>query len=363
MQRKFNRKIKRVVVKVGTSILSGTALEVDVERQNLLVTDIANLVYSGIEVVLVSSGAVLSGMSQLGVKCRPQGLACIQATASLGQVILMRRYSDLFKNKKLNCGQVLLTWDDFNNRGRYLNAKHTINALLEYKAIPIINENDTVSTEEIKFGDNDRLSALVTCMVAADLLVILSDVDGLYQIEAGKEEFIEEVIAINPEIESLAKGTGKKQISKGGMKTKLEAAKIVTRSGIDCIVANGRIKNILNKIISGECLGTHFLAQAKAIDGKKSWLAFGTQPKGKIVIDDGAKQAVLNKGKSLLFPGITGWEGSFSSGDTVIVFDMYGIELGKGIINYSRSELEKEKGKRLSREVIHRDNLVLTKKQ
>ncbi len=363
MQRKFCKKIKRIVVKVGTSVLAGPDLKVDTSRMKMLVEGISNLTKNGIEVVLVSSGAVVSGMAGLSVKCRPQGLDCLQATASVGQVILMHRYSELFKTQKINCGQILLTRDDFNYRERYLNAKNTILSLLEYKCIPIINENDTVSTEEIKLGDNDILSALVACMIEADLLIILSDVDGLYKIKDAKEHIIEEVESVTAEIENLAKGTLKKQVSKGGMKTKLEAAKIVTNSGIDCIIANGKVKDVLRQIISGREIGTHFLASKKAIESKKHWLAFGRRAKGAIIIDEGAQDAILNKGRSLLSVGIEKIEGTFASGDTANVLNAQGSELGRGIVNYSSSELEKNKGKKLPREVIHRNNLLLTKRE
>lgn len=363
MQRKFNRKIKRVVVKVGTSVLAGPDLKVDTSRMKMLVEAISNLAKNGIEVVLVSSGAVVSGMAGLSVKCRPQGLGCLQATASVGQVILMHRYSELFKTQKINCGQILLTWDDFNNRDRYMNAKNTIISLLEYKAIPIINENDSVSTEEIKFSDNDILSAQVAGMVEADLLIMLSDVDGFYKMEEGKKHLIKEIRSVNEKIENLATGTDKKQVSKGGMKTKLEAAKIVMALGIDCVLANGKIGDILTRIISAEEIGTHFIAQKKSIESRKHWLAFGRKSKGEIKIDDGAKEAILNKGKSLLSVGIIECAGNFVSGDTVNVLNFHGEEIGKGIINYSRSELEKSKGKKLANEVIHRNNLVLTKRE
>lgn len=363
MQRKFSRKIKRIVIKVGSSILAGDDLKIDKNRMKMLVEDISNLINKGIEVVLVSSGAVVSGMSELDIKCRPQDLSCIQAIASVGQVILMRRYSDLFKEKGINCGQVLLIWDDSEIRSRYLNAKNTILSLLKYKTIPIINENDTVSTEEIKFGDNDKLSALVSCMVEADLLIMLSDVEGLYKIEAGERHLIKEIMAIDAEVKNFAKGTDKKQVSIGGMKTKLEAAEKVISKGIDCILADGRAKDVLTKIISAEEIGTHFLARKKVIGSKKHWLAFGRRVKGRIVVDDGAKEAILTKGKSLLAPGIKDFEGSFVAGDTVNVVDCYGVELGRGIINYSRSDLEKNRGKKLSREVIHRNNLLLTKEE
>lgn len=359
MHKRFNRKIKRIVVKAGTSILANRSFKLDNAAMEILVEDIANLNSLGVEVILVSSGAVVSGMSQIGIKCRPQSISCLQATAACGQVILMHKYNEFFKQKKLNCGQILLTWDDFSERSRYINAKNTILSLLEYKAIPIINENDTVSTEEIKFGDNDRLSALVACMVEADLLIMLSDVDGFYKTIDGKKYLINEVREISKEIESLAEGTKMRQISKGGMKTKLEAAKIAIHSGIDCIIANGKKKNILTDIISGKIIGTHFPALTNRFESKKHWIAFSAKAKGKIVIDDGAKEAILNKGKSLLNQGIKEVSGNFLSGYTVNIVDSNGNELGKGIVNYSRMELEKHKKERLSREVIHRDNLVL----
>ncbi len=363
MQRKFNKKIRRIVVKVGTSILAGSDLKLDTDRMKMLVEDISSVVSDGIEVVLVSSGAIVSGLSHIGLRCRPQDLSCIQAVASVGQAILMRRYSDLFKDKGINCGQILLNWDDSEDRKRQQNAKSTILALLKYKAIPIINENDTVSTEEIKVGDNDNLSALVACMVEADLLIILSDVDGLYKIESGGKHLIGEVLSVDAQIKGLAKGTDKKQISKGGMETKLEAVKKATAKGIDCVLANGKIEGILRQIISGKEIGTHFLAHKDTIKSRKHWLAFGRRSKGKIIIDDGARDAILNKGKSLLAVGIKKIEGSFAAGDTANIVTANGVEVGKGIVNYSSIDLEKNKGKKLAKEVIHRNNLLLTKRE
>lgn len=352
----LSRNYKRVVIKLGSSILS-CGNRPDVVRLENLAAQVCSLLDSGIEVILVSSGAVSSGMSALNLTLRPNVICKLQACASIGQGLLMQNYINAFLDKGRHCGQLLLTWDDFSSRKRYLNAKNTILSLLAYKTIPIINENDTVSTEEIKFGDNDNLSALVAILVKADLLIILSDVDAL--LDAGGQN-VALVVKITQDVRKLAHPT-KKAISRGGMVTKLEAAEKVNNSGIPCIVANGRTKDIMTRIvIQKENLGTLFLPPTSVkLDAKKSWLAYSVKPKGRIFVDDGARAALVEKNKSLLSVGVIKAEGKFKQGDTVSIVDTCGLEFGRGATTCSSDDLNLIKGKKHTKEIIHRNNLAI----
>lgn len=361
MRRQFQHKIKRIVVKIGTSMLASSHGGLDSKIIEELVRQICSFVAAGKEVILVSSGAIASGLAELGLKVRPQDLSSLQAAASIGQSILMQRYNDYFKKNKVSCAQVLLTWEDFSQRERYLNARNTLFRLLQYKIVPIVNENDAVSTDEIKFGDNDKLSALVANLVESDLLVLLSDVDGLYRTK--KNDIISVVEQLTDEIKKLAKGTDKKLISRGGMISKLEAAEIVTHAGIPCVIANGKTKDILTKILDGLDVGTLFLPRKDKLIARDRWIAFGAKTKGKIIVDDGAKEALIKKSKSLLCPGVVDLEGKFVSGDMVSIVDKGHKEFARGISNYSFSELKSIKGCKGKEEVIHRDNLVITVKE
>lgn len=347
---------KRVVVKVGSSILSCDS-RLDAKSLENLVGQVSILLDRGIEVVLVSSGAVSSGMGILNLVLRPGIISELQACASIGQGLLMQSYINAFLNKDKHCGQLLLTWDDFNDRKRYLNAKNTILSLLNYKAVPIINENDTVSAEEIKFGDNDNLSALVAISVKADLLIILSDVDGLWDNNGTK---VSVVTKITPEIKKWACPT-KKQICRGGMVTKIEAAEKVNNSGIACIIANGKTTDILTRlVINKENIGTTFISLSSAkLGSKKSWLAYSAKPKGIIFVDEGAKEALVKKNKSLLSVGVIRIEGKFKKGDTVSVAGIQGEELGRGAVSCSSEDLNLIKGKKHPKEIIHRNNLAI----
>jgi glutamate 5-kinase len=356
--RKQFKKSKRIVIKIGSSVLTSAKGELDIDLIAKIVQQISWLIKSGKEVVLVSSGAIASGMSGLGFKCRPSKLSCLQASAAIGQSLLMQTYINLFKKNKLRCAQVLLTWDDFHLRSRYLNAKETMLSLLDYKATPIINENDTVSTEEIRRGDNDHLSALVASLLEADLLILLSDVDGLF---AGKQ-LVTEVKNIDSDIRKLAKDTKKRHISRGGMLSKLEAVDIASCAGIASVIANGKTDEIILKIIDGEKIGTLISPKADRMLAKKRWMAFGVKSNGKIFVDDGAKEALLKKNRSLLCPGVIKAEGNFNSGDVVSIVDKDGREIAKGKVNFSFEELNNIKGKKVSQEVIHRNNLVITLK-
>lgn len=350
---------KRIVVKVGSSLLFTRETQADsfIYPMNEIAGQISDLVNSGKEVVIVSSGAIALGMSLLKMKLRPKELSTLQATAAVGQHFLMNQYRRFFYEKGVNCGQILLTWDDFDNRKRYLNAKNTLLTLLKLGVIPIINENDSISTEEIKFGDNDRLSALVASLINADLLVILSDVDGLLDRD---KRIIKIVTEINAPIKELASPTDKKT-SVGGMITKLEAAKIAADSGIPCIIANGKNKSIILEIMEDAGpIGkwTLFLPAKSCLVAKKRWIAFGAKPKGKIIVDEGAKSALRNK-KSLLAVGVLSIEGVFENGDIVSVMNGSGLELARGIVGFSNRHLDKIKGARYGKEVIHRDNIVI----
>jgi len=344
--------MKKVVVKIGSSILAPQG-KIDTKFVRDFIKDVIAVEKDGRKVIIVSSGAIACGLSKLHYKKKPQDLNSLMALASLGQIVLMEIYTEHFKHYRKMCAQVLLTWDDFNNRIRYLNAKGTINKLLELNITPIINENDTVASDEIKFGDNDRLSALVSDLVGAEMLIILSDIEGLL----APSGLIKEVENIDRRIIRLAKREDK-VFTSGGMVTKLEAAKIATLSGIKTVIANGKVDSVVSRIIKGEHLGTVFIPKKDIEKARKRWIAFGRKKKGKIFIDEGAKDALISHKKSLLAVGITEVEGSFLKGDTVEVVDREGNIVGCGIVSYPSEELKKLKGKKLLREVIHRDNFV-----
>lgn len=346
-----------IVIKIGTSVITHPDGRLDLNQIENLASQVANLKGKGI--VIVTSGAIGAGMAELGLKRRPQDISELQACAAVGQGRLIEAYNQAFKKKGHIVAQILLTADDLRNRVRFLNARNTMLRLLDEGVIPIVNENDTVAVEEIKFGDNDRLSALITNLVQADLLVILSDVDGLYD---NKGRVIERVAHITKEIENLCGRKGS-MLSTGGMQTKLEAAKIVTRAGIGMIIANGRKSGVLTGIESN---GTYFEPHTKGLSAKKRWLAFFTKPHGSIIIDEGAEEALTQKGKSLLASGIIGVKGSFKVGDAVNIISSDGRKIACGLVNYTSSELEKIKGLKTSEiknktsdEVIHRDNMSL----
>jgi glutamate 5-kinase len=362
MLRKFPRPIKRVVIKVGSSVIATYRMKPEKARLRSLTEQISRAAKNGVEVVLVSSGAIVLGMGELNLRARPSDLASLQALAAIGQTVLMRTYSELFKKSKLKCAQILLTWDDFNDRTRYNNARHTFQALLSQGVVPVINENDTIATDEIKFGDNDKLSSLVSSLINADLLLILSDVEGLYDTSNGDKRVFEEIKEITQEIEGIASGTSKKNISRGGMTAKLQAIKMATYANIPCVIANGETENVLSRVLSGEKIGTLFVEKEEKGLARKHWISFGAKPKGSITVDDGAKSALVKGGKSLLLPGIVAWDGHFKSDDIVVVYDKEKQEIGRGIINYSVGDLHKIDDKKGKREVIHCDNLVLSER-
>jgi glutamate 5-kinase len=351
---------KRIVIKIGSSLFYAADNTLDFTVFDNVVRQGVHLVKAGKEVIIVSSGAIALGMHLLGLRERPKKLGDLQAVAAIGQNELMNTYRRVFGSSGCFGAQILLTGEDFADRKRYLNAKNTILALLGYRKyriqhpIPIVNENDTISTDEIKFGDNDRLSALVSSLISADLLIILSDVDGLLDKD---KKVIRMVDEITSEIKELACPTSKKTCV-GGMITKLEAAKIAVDSGIPCVIANGKCKNVILSAIENPAqVGTLFVPK-KGLAARERWIAFGTKPKGKIIVDYGAKNALLNK-KSLLSVGVWGLSGNFEAGDIVSVIDKQNSEFARGKVSLSSKQLDKVKGSYYDKEIIHRDNIVI----
>lgn len=351
---------KRIVIKIGSSLLFGKPTYSDcfIYPMEVLAGQISELVRgNGNEVILVSSGAIASGMRILKMKVRPKELSSLQATAAVGQHLLMSEYRRFFDRRGLTCSQILLTEDDFKDKKRYSNTRNTLLALLKLNSVPIVNENDTVSTEEIKFGDNDRLSARVSSLISADLLIILSDVDGLLDRD---KKVVRVVPEITSQIKELACPTSK-QTCVGGMITKIDAAKIAVDSGIPCVIANGNDPSVISRIIKGpDLMGnwTLFLPKEKRMAASKRWIAFSAKPKGKIIVDDGAKKALMNK-KSLLSVGVIGVEGNFESHDVVSIIDLQGSEFARGKTCISSSHLDKVKGMRFEKEIVHCDNIYL----
>lgn len=345
----------RIAVKIGSSLFYCEDKKLDFSLLSEIVRQISQLVKEGKKVVIISSGAIALGMSVLNLESRPKQISQLQALAAIGQNELMDAYRNLFKKYGLNGSQVLLTWDDFDDRQRYLNAKNTLLTLLKLCSVPVINENDTIATDEIRFGDNDRLSALVSTLINADLLIILSDVDGL--LDKDNKTTVKAVYEITPQIKSLARPTNRKT-SVGGMITKIEAAKINVDSGIPCVIANGRRKDIIIDAVTKpyDC-GTLFLPKG-CLTARERWIAFGTKPKGRVMVDQGAKQALLNK-KSLLSVGVSSIDGSFECGDIVSIADKQGNEFARGKICVSCKDLDMIKGGRFEKEIAHCDNIVI----
>jgi len=365
-------KAKRIVVKVGSSILASVEKGLHYEVFSRLTKEISDLKHQGYEVVLVSSGAIAAGMEKLGYRTRPRDITQKQATAAVGQTRLMNIYESYFSRYQQMIAQVLLTRDDLSHRRRFLNARNTLLALLEIGIIPVINENDTVAVDEIKFGDNDNLSALITNLVGADLLVILTDIDGLCDSDPRVNPHarcIPLVEEIDMGMDGIV-GETKSETSVGGMISKVQAARKASRFGIPTVVARGTREKVLHQILKGKEIGTLILPKREALSSRKYWIAFNPKPKGDVTVDDGAKKAIVHKGKSLLPSGVVKIKGSFVRGDLVTCLGPRGKEFARGLVNYSASELEKIKGLRSDRiestlgykycdEVIHRDDLVV----
>jgi glutamate 5-kinase len=364
-----------LVVKVGTRVLTGAGGLLNGERVAALAEELHQLMSTGRHVVLVTSGAVGAGLGQLGLPKRPGTLAQLQAVAAVGQSHLMEAYDRGLRAHGRHAAQVLLTARDLDDRTAYLNVRNTIRALFEFGAVPIINENDTVSVDELMttFGDNDRLAAMVTNLIQAPLLVLLSDVDGLYDGDPrdSQSKLIPTVSRLDESIFGLARDslTG---LSKGGMASKLNAARIATAAGENVIIANGRTPGTLARIVAGESVGTLFLAQGQTLPAFKRWIGFTAQPRGVLVLDAGAREAIERKGRSLLAIGIAAASGSFKKGDVVSLQDAAGHEFARGLSNYAIEDILKIKGLKTEQiatllgrspyqEVIHRDNMALTR--
>lgn len=357
MRSELLKKIRRVVVKLGTGVLTDANKQPDLAQIRQLVGQVATLRAAGHEVVIVTSGAVGAGMGVLGFAKRPRDLARLQACAAVGQSRLMATYEKLFSRYDLHVAQVLLTHDDLEHHERHLNARNTLLSLLRHGIVPIINENDAVSFTELKFGDNDKLSALVASLLPADLLIILTTVDGVIenfgQPNAHRLSVIE---SIDAAVEGMAGGTTS-ATAVGGMTSKIQAAKTVVRSGIPLVIAPGRRKTVLKRILDGADEGTIFVPQATRLKGRKRWIAFFHKPKGTLTVDDGARKALRESGRSLLPPGIKTCDGRFAAGDVVRIVDLNGTEFARGIARYDAATVRA--GQLARTEVIHRDDLVL----
>ena len=372
IRKKILGRVKRIVVKVGSSILASVEKGLHYGVFSHLTKEISDLKRQGYEFVLVSSGAIAAGMEKLGYKTRPQSITQKQATAAVGQSRLMNIYEGQFSRYQMMVAQVLLTHDDLSHRRRFLNARNTLLTLLELGIIPIVNENDTVVVDEIKFGDNDNLSALITNLIEADLLIILTNIDGLCDADPRyhpQARCIPLVKDIDVDMGGII-GDTDGEWNVGGMVSKIQAAKKASRFGIPTVIARGTRAEVLHQILKGKEVGTLILPKKEVLSSRKHWIAFNLKPKGDVVVDEGAKKAIVQKGKSLLPSGIVKVKGSFDRGDPVSCLGPRGKEFARGLVNYSASELERIRGLKSEQietalgykycdEIIHRDDLVL----
>ena len=363
--------VRRLVVKVGSGLIAEPARGTDQARLAPLAAELAAACARGLEVTLVTSGAIATGTARLGLRERPRTIPEKQAAAAVGQAALMWHYEQAFGAHGRRVAQVLLTQADISDRTRYLNARNTLLTLLGYGVLPIVNENDTVAVEEIKVGDNDNLAALVAHLIDADLLVLLSDTDGLYTGDPHRDpdaRRIELVETITPEMQQLAGSEG--PLGTGGMVTKLQAAQKAMAAGIPMVVADGRRPGVLAAVLAGEPVGTYFRPRTDRLAARKRWIAFAIAPQGTLEVDAGARRALVERGKSLLPSGVVSVEGDFAAGDLVGLRDGSGREFARGIVNFDAREIVRLRGARTADierllgyrgldEVIHRDNLAL----
>ena len=367
----YLKNVKRAVIKIGSGVLTRKN-GLNLNLIDDLATEVCRLRKKGIEVILVSSGAIAAGLKKAGLSKRPTSLSQMQALAAMGQSNLIMAYEEAFSRQGAKAAQILLTRDDLTHRRRYLNARNTLRTLLAWKIIPIINENDTVGTDEIKFGDNDNLSALVVNLTESHLLVNLTNIDGLYDKDPRRHpdaQLIPLVEKVDRRITKAA-NTIPGFLGTGGMASKLTAAENISLGGIASIIANGTRPNILKDIFSGKSCGTFFLPETSALNSRRQWIAFTKKTKGAIVIDEGAEKALTKNGKSLLPSGITTVQGRFSMGDSVVIQGKNKQKIAIGMVNYSSGDLKKIIGARTSEieailgyrhddEIVHRDNLIL----
>ncbi len=369
------RKSKRCVIKIGSALLTNDGLGLNRDGIHRWVEQMVQLRKQGIEVVLVSSGAVAEGMSRLGWKKRPNALHELQATAAIGQMGLVQAYESAFSQYGHHTAQILLTHDDLSNRKRYLNARSTLKTLLGLNTIPVVNENDTVAFEEIKFGDNDTLAALVANLIEADHLIILTDQAGLYDKDPRSNpdaKLVEFANASDTGLDDMVSDKGG-ALGRGGMLTKLRAARLAARSGTNTLICAGREQNILPRAFNGDVLGTYLFAEQSQVTARKQWLAGHLQMHGKLYLDPGACKVLKEKGSSLLAVGLRRVEGNFQRGEVVACVDESGKEIARGLVNYNSAEVVKLIGQSSDKiesilgyvdeeELIHRDNMIITAK-
>ena len=355
MHRASLKNAARIVVKLGTGVLTDSRKQPDLVQLTQLAAQITALHGQGKEVVVVSSGAVGAGMGALGFAKRPTELSDLQACAAVGQPRLMAMYEKLFGEAGCGVAQVLLTHYDLEHHERHLNARNTLVTLLRHGIVPIINENDAISVTELKFGDNDKLSALVACLLPADALIILTTVDGLLENFGKANPRTVSVVENLATVEKMAKGTDS-ETAVGGMASKLQAARMVVRSGIPMVIASGRKKGVLARVLEGAVEGTLFVAQPARLKGRKRWIAFFHHAKGALYVDDGARKALRENGKSLLPPGVARCEGEFSAVDVVRICDLNATELSRGICDFDSGAVQ---ARRVKEVLVHRDNLVV----
>lgn len=360
----------RWVIKIGSSLLTADGKGLDLRAISIWVDQIAELRKRDVEVVLVSSGAVVEGMARLGIEKRPHSLHTLQAAAAIGQMGLIQIYESNFQRHNLHTAQILLTHDDMTNRERYINARSTLQTLMKMGVIPVVNENDTVVTDEIRFGDNDTLAALVTNLIEADVLLLLTDQDGLFNRDPRKSDdatLISEAMASDDKLDGMAGGGS--DLGRGGMITKIKAARLAARSGASTIIAPGAAADVINRIVKGEKLGTLLKADKAVLVSRKQWLA-GLQTKGSLVLDAGAVKVLKHSGRSLLPVGVKSVAGNFTRGEMVACMTESGLEIARGLCNYNVEEtrsiighpserIESLLGYMGNEELIHRDNLVL----
>jgi glutamate 5-kinase len=368
------RRADPVVVKVGTNVLADGSGALDRRRIDALAAQLSRARAGGRKVALVSSGAIGAGVGRLGLGRRPTDLPHLQACAAVGQCALMQAYQDALTPYGVHAAQILLTAGDFDSRVRYLNARHTILTLFEYDCLPVINENDTVSVAEIKFGDNDHLAAMVANLLQAPLLVLLTNVDGLYTADPRTDpsaQLVATVPHIDKAITDMAAPT-QSDLGTGGMRSKLRAARLATSAGGAVVMANGSLDNILDSVLAGEPVGTLFLGHGEGLSARRRWLGLTARPKGAFHLDDGARKAVERDGRSLLPVGVLAVSGSFGKGDVVSICDSAGIEFARGLTNYSTADADRIRGLATDQilravgkvqyvEMVHRDNLAVVR--
>ncbi|MBT7259390.1 glutamate 5-kinase [SAR92 clade bacterium H231] len=374
MTRTITRDAKRWVIKIGSALLTNDGAGLDRQAIDGWVEQIAQLLAKGNEVVLVSSGAIAEGIVRLGWTTRPESIHELQAAAAVGQMGLIQAYESSFKRYDRHTAQILLDHDDLASRQRYLNARGALQTLIGLNVVPIVNENDTVVTDEIRFGDNDSLAALVANLIDADMLVILTDKDGLYDANPDNNpnaQLVSEAMADDSSLDALAGGSSG-SLGRGGMITKLQAARLAARSGCSTVIAGGRNQQILHQVAAGENVGTLLSASQKPLAARKQWLAGQLQVKGKLILDAGAVKVLTEQGRSLLAVGVSAVQGKFTRGELVSCVDSHGVEIARGLVNYNSDEANRIKGQsteaipkilgyRDDDELIHRDNLVISR--